>query len=219
MTLVKILFEAIPVSFLALITVINPIGTGFTLNAMTEGISVEARKALARRITVNSIAIFFAVLVFGKYLLLFFGLSLPIIRVGGGLLLAAMGWSMLQSNQSADDHSHSLELGSHDFSDKTFYPFTFPVTVGPGCIAVTLTLGANHTTSTSLASEIVNLGGSFIGLIGTAIVCYFCYVYTVAIEKRVGRSGAQALNRLMAFVTLCIGLDILWTGIQGLLKI
>jgi multiple antibiotic resistance protein len=214
----RFFLEAISVSFLALITVINPLGTGFTLNMLTDGITAKLRKTLARRIVVNSVVIFFAVLVFGKYILLFFGLSLPIIRVGGGALLATMGWSMLNSNQQRDEHKNVQDVASDGFLEKAFYPFTFPVTVGPGCIAVIFTLSAHRPLSNDLVGEVASIGGCFVGLVGVAVVVYFCYVYSFAIEKKLGQSGAQALNRLLAFITLCIGLQILWAGIQGLMS-
>lgn len=218
MNLLKIFFEGITVAFLALITVINPLGTGFILNALTDGITTELRKTLARKIVLNSVIISFSVLAFGKYILLFFGLSLPVIRVGGGLLLASMGWNMLNSTEQPNDPKNIHEVVSDNFLEKSFYPFTFPVTVGPGCIAVIFTLSAHRSLSNSLTGEIASIGGSLIGLGGVAVVVYFCYVYSFAIQRKLGQSGAQALNRLMAFITLCIGLQILWAGIHGLMQ-
>lgn len=99
------LMSAIPVAFMALITVINPLGTGFVLSAMTDGITLDQRKKLARKIVINCIGIFPVVLVFGSYILDFFGLNISIIRVGGGLLLAFMGWSMLNAPDATDTTS------------------------------------------------------------------------------------------------------------------
>lgn len=219
MELIQEMLQTIPISFLALITVINPLGTAFTLNTMSSGISTQDRKALALKIVINSLFIFFVVLGFGKYILQFFGISLPIIRIGGGLLLAVMGWNMLNSKNTKSDNQSSQDLGNTNFLDQSFYPFTFPVTVGPGCIAVIFTFSAHSSAEGHLMVELVRLVGSYIGLVGVAIVVYFSYVYSYVIEQKIGRAGAQALNRLMAFVTLCIGLEIVWTGIQTLLKI
>jgi len=207
----------VPVAFMALVTVINPLGTGFVLTAMTDGIDLDQRKKLARKIVINCIGIFLVVLVFGSYILSFFGLNISIIRVGGGLLLAFMGWSMLNAPDATDTTSVSA-VNSDTYFKKAFYPFTFPVTSGPGCIAVIFTLAVHHGASKDLYVRITSLSGTFIGLVGVAIVVYFCYVYSYVIEKKLGPDGAHALNRIMAFVTLCIGLQILWAGIQELAK-
>jgi multiple antibiotic resistance protein len=215
--LLQALIGDIPVAFMALITVINPLGTGFVLSAMTDGIALDQRKKLARKIVINCIGIFLVVLVFGSYILIFFGLNIAIIRVAGGLLLAFMGWSMLNAPDATDTSSVGA-VDSDTYFKKAFYPFTFPVTSGPGCIAVIFTLAVHHGAGKDLYVQLAGLSGTFVGLIGVAIVVYLCYVYSYVIEKKLGPDGAHALNRIMAFVTLCIGLQILWAGIQGLAK-
>jgi len=209
--------SAIPVAFMALITVINPLGTGFVLSAMTDGIAPAQRKQLATKIVINCIGIFLVVLVFGTYILSFFGLSISIIRIGGGLLLSFMGWTMLNAPDATDTSSVNA-VDSDTYFKKAFYPFTFPVTSGPGCIAVIFTLAVHHGAGKDIYSQLASLSGTFIGLIGVAAVVYLCYVYSYVIAEKLGPDGAHALNRIMAFVTLCIGLQILWAGIQGLAK-
>ena len=216
-SLLEALISAVPIAFMALITVINPLGTGFILSAMTDGITLDQRKKLARKIVINCIGIFLAILVFGSLILSFFGLNISIIRVGGGLLLAFMGWSMLNA-PDAENTSTVASVDPDSFFKKAFYPFTFPVTSGPGCIAVIFTLAVHHGAKTDLGTQLASLSGTFIGLVGVALVVYLCYVYSFVIEKKLGPDGAHALNRIMAFVTMCIGLQILWAGIQGLAK-
>jgi len=215
--LLEVFISALPIAFMALITVINPLGTGFVLSAMTDGIALDQRKKLALKIVINCIGIFLVVLVFGSYILSFFGLNISIIRVGGGLLLAFMGWSMLNAPDAADTSSVDA-VDSNSYFKKAFYPFTFPVTSGPGCIAVIFTLAVHHEPSEKLYVQLAGLSGTFIGLVGVAIVVYLCYVYSYVIQKKLGPDGAHALNRIMAFITLCIGLQILWAGIEGLAK-
>lgn len=213
----KIFLDAISISFLAMVTVINPLGTGFILNSMTEGISPQLKKTLAKKIVINTLGLFLVILVFGNYILDFFGLTLPIIRVGGGLLLSVMGWNMLNAASTAKTSS-DISTSGEDFLSQSFYPFTFPVTSGPGCIAVLFTLTAHHTNSSNLESTLLNLAGTFTGLFAVAILIYFCYVYSSVIEKKLGQAGANALNRILAFITFCIGLTIIWAGSQELIK-
>lgn len=212
----------IPSSFLALVTVINPLGTGLLLGSMTEGAKSESKKQLAKKIVFNCLLIFLVVLLAGKYILLFFGISLPIIRISGGLLLAYMGWNMLNANDTpkdAEDASAAEDHSTKSLSallNNAFYPYTFPVTCGPGCIAVLFTLSAHHSNSQKIDDLFANLLGTMVGLTGVAVLVYFCYIYSGKLEKTIGASGARALNRMMAFITLCIGVQILWAGIMGL---
>lgn len=218
MAALQLFLKAIPFSFLAMVTVINPLGAGFLLDAMTQGIQPQMRKTLARKIVMNCVGVFLVVLILGNYILSFFGLSLPIIRVAGGLLLTAMGWEMLNAADAPETSGQDVAKNPQTYLKRSFYPFTFPVTAGPGCIAVLFTLTAHRPVSADLSSVIGNLAGTFVGLFGVAILIYFCYVYSSVIEKRLGESGAHALNRIMAFITFCIGLEIVWSGIRGLLK-
>lgn len=219
MELLKHFLSAVPISFLAMITVINPLGTGFVLGAMTEGIDPESKKRLAKKILINCLGLFLVVLIFGSYILAFFGLSLPIIRVAGGLLLASMGWNMLNAKEANKETEESLIDHPKNFFSQSFYPFTFPVTAGPGCIAVLFTLTIHHFKPNQTWDVLVNLLGTFIGLVGVAIVVYYSYLYSSNIAKRLGESGAHALNRIMAFITFCIGLEIVWAGVKELLKL
>lgn len=212
------IFQAIPTAFLAMITVINPLGTGFLLSALTSRISPAEKRALARKIIIYCNLIFIIILLFGHYILAFFGLSLPIIRVGGGLLLAYMGWSILNAQAKPQEDESQVSQDANSYLSSSFFPFTFPVTVGPGSIAVLFTLSAHHNQKFSFPVDFENLIGTLVGLFFVSIVVYFCYVYSFTIKAKVGQMGAEAINRIMAFVTFCIGLQILWLGVDALIK-
>lgn len=213
-----ILVKSIPVSFAALMPVINPIGTAIILLSLTEGASNDTRKALAKTIAWNSAALLLVLLLGGSYLLSFFGITVPIVQAAGGIVLAAMGWNLLNRSDDApgDGAGAAQTTDPKAYLQRTFYPFTFPITVGPGGVAVALTLSA-HTSHATLLETALGKGGAFIGIIANAVLVYFCFLYANRIVARLGPGGTSALMRLIAFVVLCIGAQISWSGFRTLL--
>jgi len=212
-----ILIKAIPVSFVALMPVINPIGTAIILLSLTDGVDDPTRKALARKITVNTIILLTALLLGGSYLLAFFGISVPIVQLAGGFVLSAMGWKLLNQTDAAQgaDAQESVVKTPLSYFEKTFYPFTFPITVGPGSVAVALTLSARSAHEEILETA-VHQGGALIGIVGVALLVYFCFVYSNRLAARMGPNGTSVMMRLIAFIVVCIGAEISWTGLRTL---
>lgn len=211
-----ILIKAIPVCFTALLPVVNPLGTSIILLSLTPGANAQVRKGLAKSIAFNMILLLTVLLLGGSYLLSFFGISVSIVQFAGGIVLASMGWHLLNETDSPRRPVDMGDNQSPDYSGKAFYPFTFPLTVGPGCIAVILTLSA-HTTREDFSHTILGQAGAIVGIIGNAIVIYLCIANSDAIAKRLGPSGTTILMRLIAFIVVCIGAQISWNGIQALM--
>lgn len=211
-----VLLQSVPSTFLAVLPVINPIGTGLILNTMTYGVSGQDRRDLGKKIALNCMVLYTAFLFLGPYILSFFGISLPIIRVCGGALLAFMGWNMINQKEVDSSKEESSKHRVASFEDKVFYPFSFPITAGPGVISVILALGVHHSNSAGMVETLFVRFGSLVGLAGVAVVCYLCFVYSNLIQQRLGAARAQAVNRLMAFFTLCIGAQILSEGVRAL---
>lgn len=209
--------KTVPLSFVALMPVVNPVGTAIILLGLTDGASDAVRTAIAKRIAINTLVLLTVVLLGGSYLLIFFGISVPIVQVAGGGVLMSMGWGMLnRSDEPATEPqaAGASHAATNPFS-KTFYPFTFPVTVGPGVIAVTLTLSA-HASHATLAETAAVQAGAFLAIVGVAIVVYVCFAYSNRLAARLGPNGTSVLLRLIAFVVICIGAEISWTGIRTL---
>ncbi len=126
----------------ALFPIVDPLGGSPFFLALTREYSPEARKALAWRIAMNSFFLLIGSYFVGTYVLAFFGISLPVVQVGGGLIVIATGWSLLKQR---DDEKHDVHrtVEAQDTFRQAFYPLTMPLTVGPGSISVAITLGAN----------------------------------------------------------------------------
>jgi multiple antibiotic resistance protein len=211
------LIKAIPMAFAALLPVINPIGTAVILLALTAQADDAARRRIARQVSVNSVVILAVTLVAGRAFLALFGISVPIVQFAGGIVLAAMGWTMLfQPDAPAATKAQESSPGeTGDYSGSIFYPFTFPLTIGPGCIAVAITLSA-HTSREHLVATAMAQIGAFIGILLAAFVTYLCLARAGHLAKRLGPSGLSVLTRLSAFVIVCLGAQISWSGLRTL---
>jgi multiple antibiotic resistance protein len=213
-------FSAIPFTFMALFPVLNPLGCAFVILALTVGTPSAVYNQLCRKIAINTFILLIVVFFIGTYLLEFFGISLHIVEIGGGSVVAFIGWRLLNQapNTTASDDQTNPSAEKNILSS-AFYPFTMPITAGPGCIAVTLTINAHETVKQSLRTALFDEAGAVIGILLVSITVYFCYRYAAIITRRLGTSGTQVIVRISAFIIFCIGLQICWNGLQHLLNL
>ena len=216
---IELLLKAVPISFTALMPCVNPLGTAIILSSLTVGTAPAARKQLARRIALNAALLLIGSLLIGSHLLQFFGVSIPIVQAVGGFVLASMGWKMLNSQDSAEEHDKSNAVVSESSSvwSRVFYPFTFPITVGPGCVAVAITLSAHSQREDMLGTALIQ-AGDILGIVAVCTLVYLCFQYSTFVTKSLGQSGTAVLMRLISFLVACIGIQISWEGIQILIQ-
>src|ERR1700689_2364713 len=129
-------------AFSALLPVVNPLGSALLFLGIVGVAPADVFSSLARRIAIKATLFLLVVELVGASLLNFFGISLPVVQVAGGFVLAAMGWSLLNKPDSAAAPA-STDQSVSALDDMAFYPLTFPLTAGPACVVVTLTLGAH----------------------------------------------------------------------------
>jgi multiple antibiotic resistance protein len=206
-------------SFTALLPVVNPFGSALMILGMVGSAPASVYRELARKIAIRTICFFAVIELVGAALLTFFGISLPVVQVAGGLVLAAMGWSLLNQQEAAAGRGQAdVAATNYDsLEDKVFYPLTFPVTVGPGCIVVMLTLSA-HASVRSVVGDVVAHLGVFAAVIALSVTVYYTYAYAPKITGRVSPQTAHGILRVIAFVLLCIGVQITTNGVQAVVK-
>jgi multiple antibiotic resistance protein len=200
---------------LALFPIVNPLGMAPIFLSFTAGVGDGVRCRLARRIAYNSFLLATVSLLVGSYLLRFFGLSLPAVQIGGGLLVAVTGWRLL--NRGAEPEERRGPAPSAEaVMASAFYPLTMPLTVGPGSIAVMLTIGSSAPSAlTQPTSALVQAVGGLAGVAAVALSIYLSYRYADRILRRLGGSGINALLRLSAFILLCLGVQIILNGYRA----
>jgi multiple antibiotic resistance protein len=200
----------------ALLPIVNPLSSTPIFLLLTRDYDSATRFVLARRIALNSFFLLIVSLVVGTHILSFFGISLPVVQVGGGLVVISTGWMMLnRRDEDGDKGSSHHAVDRNDILSSAFYPLTLPLTVGPGSISVAITLGANapHHHGLDLLAFISALAGSLI----VSITVFLCYGSAERIGRLVGPTGMSVILRLSSFLLVCIGVQILWNGASVLL--
>ena len=206
-------------AFSALLPLVNPLGDALVFLSMVGSAPPAVYRRLARRIAISTTIFLIAVEAGGTVVLKFFGISLPVVQVSGGLAIAAMGWKLL-NQEEPDDQAVTPALddrGISSLEQKVFYPFTFPITAGPGCIVVMVTLSA-HATVKGLLPSVTAHAGIAIAVALLSVAVYFCYGYAPRITARISPQTAHGILRLIAFVLLCIGVQITLNGVQTIVK-
>lgn len=203
----------------ALFPIVNPIGGSPVFLLLTQDYSADARKLLARSVAINSFVLLIVSVVVGTHILAFFGISLPVVQVGGGLVVISTGWAMLTRSDPASggDRSHMHQsVNPQDIFRQAFYPLTLPLTVGPGSISVAITLGANE--PRHLGANLIAILSASIGAALIALSVYICYGYADKLAAVVGPGGMNVILRLSSFLLVCIGVQILWNGLSALIR-
>jgi len=192
-------------------------GSAMLLLTMVPGVDHPTMKSMARKIAINTIFFLLIVQITGAYMLRFFGISLPVVQVAGGLVLAAMGWSLLNAPDPEFNPTKQITTSPEKLTEKLFYPLTFPITAGPGAIVVALTLSAHASDSSLMDAAFAQLG-LLISVVLIGVVVYVCYAWAETMRSQVSPGFTQGVLRVISFILLCIGSEIMWTGIQNLVK-
>lgn len=204
-----------------LLPILNPLAVAPIFLAMTGPMDQKMTNRFAKRVALNCFALILGAFFIGSYVLDFFGISLPIVRVAGGIVVAFTGWKLLNNDDSQDKLRSSVAATAADWTKEelrrhSFYPFSFPLTVGPGTIAATIALGAQLPTK-PVDWLLIGLA-SVVGVLITTLAIFLAYRFARNLENFLGEVGATVLMRLSAFILLCIGIEIFWSGISSLIK-
>ena len=202
-----------------LLPILNPAATAPIFLGLTEGASDDTRRLLARRITINMVLLITGAMLVGSYVLAMFGISLPIVRVAGGILIVANAWRLLAVVPSSRDNRQSLAEAFTPEMARThaFYPLTFPISCGPGSLAAAITIGVTlH--EERLVLSLARFAGGFGGLVFIGLVMFVAFRYATQLLKPLGETGTTVFLRLSAFILLCLGVQIIWDGLSELLR-
>jgi multiple antibiotic resistance protein len=201
----------------ALFPIVNPLGNTPIFLSLTRGLSSRGRIVLARMIAVNGLILILASIFIGTHILAFFGISLPVVQVAGGLVVISTGWALLrQPNDDGDGGGSHRECNEANYSRQAFYPLTLPLTVGPGTIATAITVGADRPEGSEWRWPLI--AGMLLGSVLIAAAVYLSYRFAERIGRTLGDSGMNVIIRLSSFILVCIGVQILWNGLSTLLR-
>ena len=204
----------------ALFPIVDPLGGSPIFLALTREYSQSARKTLSWRIAMNSLFLLVGSYLIGSHILAFFGISLPVVQVGGGLIVISTGWTLLKQRYDDDRDDDRKEVKGkmqpRDPLRHAFYPLTLPLTVGPGSISVAITLGANATEHHGV--NFLAILAAIVGSVLLAVSIFLCYGFADRLARILGTTGMTVIMQLSSFLLVCIGVQILWNGASALLS-
>jgi multiple antibiotic resistance protein len=199
-------------AFSSLLPLVNPLAAALIITPYLATLEKKERRYAALKIVMYCFFVGFIAIHAGSPILKFMGVSISTTLLTGGLIVAKLGWGMLETNQEVkQDEGVKIPI-----SDAVFYPLAFPITVGPGSIATLITLSAQAQSVQTL--ETGNMLGITLALLAILMITYFCFIYATQLTKTIGRSGSLVLNRLMAFLLCSIGIQMAFTGLMQMIK-
>ncbi|TAM00814.1 MAG: NAAT family transporter [Paraburkholderia sp.] len=212
------LISEILFGFTGLISIINPFGGAFVFLDRTSTLTDAARRVLAKRVAINAFFVLLVAFFVGMPILHFFGISMEALRIGGGLAVAVSGWQMLTAPEvvpAVADDAALKPVDGGTTSSKAFFPLTVPLTTGPGSIATAIALSANRTHQ--ISAWVMSSIASIVISVLVTIVIFFVYSRAAHLPKYLGTEGTRVAMRVSSFLLLCIGVQIILTGLEGFL--
>jgi len=198
----------------ALFPIVNPPGSALVFLAMTRGTRPEIRRSLARRVALNAFAVLVGSLLMGALVLQLYGISIPVLQVAGGFIVAISGWELL--NEGSHKEVDAPAEGAGDPMSQAFYPLTLPLTTGPGTIAVTISLGLSNA-SHDREDSMIFLFAALLAIAVMAVTIFLAFAYADRLQRLLGPGGTDIAVRISAFILFCLGVQILWSGASVLL--
>jgi multiple antibiotic resistance protein len=196
----------------ALFPITNPLGNAAIFLSITEGQSVEQRRNQALRGAIFMFLILEVFFLGGSWIMSFFGLSLPGIKIAGGLIITKFGFNLLNP-QEKNTHTKEEKQEARQLKDIAFTPLAMPLLAGPGAIATIMGVTAQMK-EFSLSGTLAVTGGIAV----TVLICWVLLREANWLMKILGVNGANALTKIMGFLLLCIGVQFLINGIIGVIK-
>ncbi|MFN8338733.1 MAG: MarC family protein [Saprospiraceae bacterium] len=213
-------FHLLFISLVALFPVVNPLGSALIVNPYLSGLDKIQRKSAVRQIALYALGICVFFLFAGHFVLTMFGITIPVIQLAGGIMICKTGWDLLNNQSEDQPKSQSLEMEDENqqasrIFGKLFYPITFPMTTGAGTISVLFTLGA-HSVDASISNYLVNNLAILTAIIIMCILIIIFYQNTKIMLSFLNSNSENIINKLMAFLNFCVGLQIATTGIKSI---
>lgn len=207
--MIKELLTITLATFAALLPIVNPFSATVVFLSVTSDFSETKKRRQALMACVYTVAILIVFLVAGTAIMKFFGISLPGVRIAGGLIVAGIGFAMIRpepQERVSDETQHEAELKN----DVAFSPLAMPMMSGPGSIAVTLGLASNYERGLQY--------GAIAG--GILLIGVLSWIVLRSSEKVVGYlgvTGMNALTRIMGFLLVSVGVQFIVVGAAGFL--
>lgn len=215
--LLSVFVHAIFLSFIALLPLVNPVGTALIVEPFLQGLGNEERRQSALAIAIYALLVCLVTLLFGGIFFKVFGISVPAVQIAGGIMICRMAWGILSPGGESSTREGDVSEHPHkSIKAMLFFPLSFPTTAGAGTISVILTLSANAYSENFLAHmmNLVAIGAA--AFIMCALV-FVCLSFSPVLMRKMSEQGQLAMNRLSGFLTFCVGVQIFLNGVTGVI--
>ncbi len=192
----------------ALFPIANPFGAVPVFYSLTEGDSPAYRQKQARLTAINVIWVLAAFFLLGKFILNFFGISLGVLQIAGGLIVGHTAWEMVTAKHRLTEAEQQEAVVMDDIS---FTPMAMPIVSGPGAIGVIISVAEQTHSWTSIV-------GALIGILLLGLLLYLLLALGGPLVRRIGRNGMGTINRILGFFVLAIGVQLIVSGVSAALK-
>jgi len=190
-------------TFLALFPIVNPLGGVPIFFSLTTDYTPRERTQTALKTSLYVIAILIVFMLIGRFVLNFFGISLPVLKIAGGLIVANTAWGMVTGSSRMTMAESSEALTKEDIS---LTPMAMPMLSGPGSIGVVMGIAAH-------ADTFLTYIGMVIGIVALGLTVYLCLRLGGPFVNRMGPGAVGAINRIFGFLILAIAVQLIWDGV------
>ncbi len=202
-------FNTFVATYAALFPICNPLGNAAIFLGLTEGQDAATRNSQARKGSLYMFALLFGFFVSGTTLMHFFGFSLEAVRIAGGLVILRVGFNLLTPSKE-QTHPAEEEAEAQTKEDISFSPLALPLLAGPGALAVVMGMS-----STIAAPDYGQYASITCAIATVCATCWACLRESAGLQRALGRTGMNALTRIMGFLLICIAIQLLIGGITG----
>ena len=211
----KTFLGALLLAFPTLFSIVNPLGSSLIFREVTQDRSPSERRYLAGRVSIYTACLLVGSMWIGALVLGFFGISIGALRVAGGLVVTVSAWSLLMEPERHEDRKVADTAPQHgDPEDVAFFPLTMPLTAGAGTIAIAIALASQQPADD--LGRLSYLAGASTAVLTIAALVWVCYTWSDHVIALLGARGARIVSRLTAFILLCVGIQIISTGLANL---
>lgn len=216
------LFQAVGLGLVLLLPLANPLTTVALLLGLSGNMTSEERNQQSLMASVYVFLIMTVAFYAGQLVMKTFGISIPGLRIAGGLIVAFIGFRMLFPQQTAGEalevETKSKELRKKTSANIAFVPLAMPSTAGPGTIAMIISSASSIKENTLGFAHWVLLVAPVATFLVVSVILWACLRSSTSIMRLVGKSGIEAISRLMGFLLVCMGVQFIINGVLEIIS-
>ena len=201
---------------IGLFSLINPLSALPIYISLTQDYTEESKLKTLKKTCLYIIVICFVAYFLGVYLLHFFGITIPALRLAGGLIIFRSGWQLLNLKHKKELNGNKLKEESDKKEDISFSPLAMPLLAGPGSMSFLITLYSNRHEDIEIA--LLQDAVAISAIILVALSIYFIFKYAPRLMRNTGKAGLNSLSKVMGFIVAGIGVQMIISSINAIVQ-